>query len=416
MWEWLKDFLSELFQLLIAQPLAIVSAVVVFALVRPLWLRHRAYLLIQEAQTAVAQQTGTNGLQQEGPGFWLKMPISKPERYDERMRGSIPIMMIGTLKGGVGKTTLSANLAAQFAIRWRNANGNPLRVLLIDLDFQGSLSTMTVLDAQRFAQPCKANLLVSGRLSEGRLVAVSEPISRAGMRENLSIRNIPAYYDLAQAENRAMIEWLLPAQESRLLDRLLKMLKQSQDARQSNVDVRYRLAEALLDEQVQGNFDLVVIDAPPRLTTSHIQAICASTHVLIPTILDRLANDAVARYIDQIATHKLGPDGNQNFAIAPHIQPLRVVATLVPPNVQVQVPLNVLEAGLAGGRLIAKICSDTVRQRAPYRECAGDIIAYASLAGAQPYQALRQEIDSIADELAGPLGAQSRGWRAVPEV
>ncbi|MCF0234719.1 MAG: AAA family ATPase, partial [Thermoguttaceae bacterium] len=60
---------------------------------------------------------------------------------------STRVLAFLNLKGGVGKTTLSANLAAAFA------SGNygkgltgarPLRVLVVDLDFQGSLSRRCV--------------------------------------------------------------------------------------------------------------------------------------------------------------------------------------------------------------------------------------------------------------------------------
>src|SRR5258705_7686909 len=60
-------------------------------------------------------------------------------RYSTPINVSRPkIIVIANNKGGVGKTTLSANLAAYFELR-RNK-----RVLLIDLDYQGSLSAWMV--------------------------------------------------------------------------------------------------------------------------------------------------------------------------------------------------------------------------------------------------------------------------------
>jgi hypothetical protein len=83
---------------------------------------------------------------------------------------------------------------------------------------------------------------------------------------------VPAYYDLAQAENRVLVEWLLPLSDFDLLSWLLRLfgLKPPQAPR-SRKDVRYLLAEALLDPHVQRDYDLIIIDSPPRLTTSHVQ-------------------------------------------------------------------------------------------------------------------------------------------------
>jgi cellulose biosynthesis protein BcsQ len=49
------------------------------------------------------------------------------------MQDSIPIVLFANLKGGVGKTTLAANLTSYFEIQHAE------RVLAINLDFQGSL-------------------------------------------------------------------------------------------------------------------------------------------------------------------------------------------------------------------------------------------------------------------------------------
>jgi chromosome partitioning protein len=227
-----------------------------------------------------------------------------------------------------------------------------LRILVIDQDFQGSFTTMTVDVNHRYIQPSKANRLVSGELEKGGVQREAEPVSQGGMLSSLSIWTIPAYYDLAQAENRMLVEWLLPLSEHGLVSRLLRLFRvRETDPQRSVTDVRYLLAEALLDPLVQANFDLVIIDSPPRLTPSHIQAMCASTHLLVPTILDGLAGDAVARYLDQVATHKLGPPGNSSRAICPHLQPIGVVCTLLPPgNADLSGRLNVLHGRIAAAR------------------------------------------------------------------
>jgi chromosome partitioning protein len=234
------------------------------------------------------------------------------------------------------------------------------------------------------------------------------------MRNPLSVWTIPAYYDLAQAENRMLIEWLLPLSEHGLLLRFLRLLGIGEgSAPRTRKDLRYLLAEALLDQFVQTNFDLVIIDAPPRLTPSHIQAMCASTHLLVPTILDGLAGDAVARYLDQVATHKLGLPGDASRAVCPYLQPIGVVCTLLPPgNANLTGRLNVLRGRIAAARLTPDIVPEDcfIRQRPPYREHAGERIAYAAISNNEAHQELREEVDRLGEWIAPWLGAQPRGW------
>src|SRR5262245_43066316 len=87
----------------------IISPIIVAALyyaLRRLVRAFRALRLAEEALKAVSRKQ-EDGLWTEGPGFWLKRPIVRPWRdYSTRMQASIPILMIATAKGGVGKTTL----------------------------------------------------------------------------------------------------------------------------------------------------------------------------------------------------------------------------------------------------------------------------------------------------------------------
>src|SRR5204862_249242 len=59
-------------------------------------------------------------------------PAFRPVRQDRP-----PVVAVLNFKGGVGKTTLTANLAATFA-------GHGERVLMIDLDYQGSLTSLVL--------------------------------------------------------------------------------------------------------------------------------------------------------------------------------------------------------------------------------------------------------------------------------
>src|SRR5690242_15726938 len=88
----------------------------------------------QRTLRAVGREISKDGAR-EGRGVWLTRPINPPENYQTLLQ-SPKVLAIANLKGGVGKTTLTANLGAHFAKDWNK------KVLLIDLDFQGSLSSM----------------------------------------------------------------------------------------------------------------------------------------------------------------------------------------------------------------------------------------------------------------------------------
>jgi chromosome partitioning protein len=414
--------LAELLDSLLVKAVAVVLTPALFTIVyllgRRLYRAFSALRYVEQALAAVAREKQPDDRQFEGPGFWLKQPIVPPANYRSGLLASIPVLMIAATKGGVGKTSLAGSLAAHFAMRWtqrrQDSNAeNPLRILVIDQDFQGSYTTMTVAVPQRYAQPSKANRLVSGELGGVGVQGEAEPLTQPGMRP-LSIWTIPAYYDLAQAENRMLLSWLFPLSDRRLISWLLKLLKLRDDQPAAAEDVRYLLAKALIHPHVQAAFDLVIIDAPPRLTTSHIQAMCASTHLLIPTILDGLSADAVGRYLDQVATHKLGPVGNASRAICPHLEPIGVVCTMIHPNLQnFDGLINVLNARIAGGRLQPAILPQDcfIRQRPPYREHAGERIAYAALANNADHVALREEVDRLGNWIAPKLAAEARTWR-----
>jgi hypothetical protein len=87
----------------------------------------------------------------------------------------------------------------------------------------------------------------------------------------------------------------------------------------SKSDIRYHLADILLSDEVQRRYDRIIIDAPPRLTTAHVQALSASTHVLIPTVLDQLSGEAVGSFVDQLVI---------NAKLWPHLKVLGVVGSM----------------------------------------------------------------------------------------
>jgi chromosome partitioning protein len=112
---------------------------------------------------------------------------------------------------------------------------------------------------------------------------------------------VASSYALAAMENRLMIEYLLG--DDRRYD-----------------DGRYRLANHLLSEDVGDTFDVALIDAPPRLTAATINAFCASTHLLVPTVYDKTSAEAVGTFLNGVRTLK--------SALNTQIDLLGVVGTL----------------------------------------------------------------------------------------
>ena len=144
------------------------------------------------------------------------------------------IISITNQKGGVGKTTTAINLAAAMAQKG-------MKTLLIDLDPQGN-STMSYLE-RRSIDKSMFDVLVE---PETKLRDIIRP---SGMK---SLDIAPARISLAKVESKLLGE----------------------------IDGHFRLREKI--DAVRRSYDAILIDTPPTLGMTTVNAMVASTHVLIP--------------------------------------------------------------------------------------------------------------------------------------
>lgn len=242
-------------------------------------------------------------------GRWSEPVLSAERALQARQRDSIPVLMVANLKGGVGKTTLALNLGAYFAAR-RNK-----RVLFIDLDFQGTMSsTLTRLAGDEVASP---------RANHGRVThLLADPYDETVAHQNIDARGRLRGVAV-KTNDRSMKDALRDAAFFPTTDALADLedwLMISWSSLRAPDDVRFRLARFLMTERVQRDFDLVILDAPPRDTTAGVNGLCAATHLVVPTKSDAFSTDGAFRFVERVAQLR--------ERLTPHIRLLGFVTTM----------------------------------------------------------------------------------------
>ncbi|MEV8515472.1 AAA family ATPase [Dactylosporangium sp. NPDC051484] len=210
------------------------------------------------------------------------------------------VVSVINYKGGVGKTTVTANLGAELAARGR-------KVLLIDLDPQASLTYSFYRPADFTEQPT-----IRSWFEAFVVTRTPEPLFR---------------YVLAPHTVNAVVQPLgghlhLIASHLGLVDADLDLAAGLGGARFQRSSPRYlqvyRLLADALTEQPFNAYDVVLIDCPPNFNLVTRTALVASDHVIVPARPDYLSTlgiDLLRNRLSQlvedynsVAEHPINPE------------------------------------------------------------------------------------------------------------
>ncbi len=246
------------------------------------------------------------------------------------------IITVANQKGGVGKTTTAINLSAAVA-------NKGFKTLLIDLDPQAN-STMSYVDV-RAVERSMYDVLVTEEIEFEKAVVPTQ-------LPNLWLA--PSRISLAKLESKLI----------------------------GDLDGPFRLKDKLA--RTITDYDYVFIDTPPTLGMITVNALVASTHVLVPIQSSYFALEGTDDLLETIEKIKARPN--------PNLQLLGVVITMHDKRTTLAKDIHEQIGNVFGDRLFNTIITKSIRlEESPaYKE---SIFTFApKSSGAMEYYSLSEEL------------------------
>ena len=216
-------------------------------------------------------------------------------------------------KGGVGKTTLTANLGAGLAARGK-------KVLLLDLDSQASL-TISFFTQNEWADELLPSRTIKhwyDDIENGSALESPEPLIASPERVAKRLRHSPGVLDIiASHRDLADVDTMLASQ---LLGDPGRF-----------ADLHSRLRKGLAHKSL-AEYDIVLIDCAPNFGLIAKNAVAASDMLLIPTKPDYLSTNGIDSLGLKIRTFTEEYNDRRNGSGPIERPPAAVIFTMVQNN------------------------------------------------------------------------------------
>jgi chromosome partitioning protein len=302
------------------------------------------------------------------------------------------VVSVINYKGGVGKTTLTANTGAELA--WRG-----YRVLMLDLDPQASLTFSLV----------RPDYWTEHLQGERTIRAWYDATQSGGTADLASLRFTPP--DINRKLGHAKPPLHLIPSHLGLINVDLELATDLGGASMKQAKLNYmrvhrRLAEGLADRRL-ADYDIILIDCPPNFNIVTKTAIVASSHILIPAKADYLSTlgiDYLKRSLDELVAdyneYATLESGASTTAIDPEI--LGIVFTMI--QIYGGQPVSAARPYIAQAKALdLPVFSTHLRENKRLFAGAAEE-GVPVILGWDDYRGIRSELEKFVDEFTKKLG------------